>query len=109
MGIKINVIVTLQYPALHKWEEAPDNEGYLKYPHRHLFYITCKKRVIGTNREIETINLKKSILVYLNNFKGDFNKSSCEDIAVLLMKQFDLTYCSVLEDNENGAEIINEI
>ena len=32
---------------------------------------------------------------------------SCEMIARELAEVFDLFYCSVLEDNENGAEVID--
>ena len=34
-----------------------------------------------------------------------FGPMSCEMIARELYEKFDLEYCSVFEDNENGAEI----
>ena len=35
----------------------------------------------------------------------NFKSMSCEMIARELYEGFDLEYCSVFEDNENGAEI----
>ena len=34
-----------------------------------------------------------------------FNEMSCEMIGRELLDEFKLNYCSVFEDNENGAEI----
>ena len=35
----------------------------------------------------------------------NFKARSCEMLAKELLEEFDLVYCSVFEDNENGAEI----
>ena len=50
--------------------------------------------------------LKNKIKHYLNeNYPKTFGGMSCESIAKELMYAFELNYCSVLEDNENGAEV----
>jgi len=100
----INIIVKLQFEAIHRWPECnlPEVE-YLKYPHRHIFYITCKKKVEHTERQIEIISLKRKILEYLKS--NSWDTASCELIASNLFNKFRLSYCSVLEDNENGAEV----
>ena len=36
----------------------------------------------------------------------NIHQTSCEQLAGLLLSKFGLTYCKVLEDNENGAEVI---
>ena len=111
--MKINVIVNLTFEALHCWLDCKlKEEFYLKYPHRHVFYITCKKEVTHANRDIEFIGLKKRIKNYLidlfedDNGNYDLGEHSCEKLAVRILNDFALNYCSVLEDNENGAEVI---
>lgn len=89
---------------------------FLKSPHRHIFYITAKKEVTHLDRDIEIIQLKRVINSYLKKMYAKPNESvlyfgskSCEMIAMELLNQFDLCYCSVLEDGENGAEVIKSI
>ncbi len=102
------VIVALQIEGLHCWLGAPN---YLKNEHRHIFHITCKRLVTHDDRDIEFIELKNQIIHYLlETYAGtgttcNFKTMSCEMIARELLEKFDLEYCSVMEDNENGAEI----
>lgn len=110
----INIIVSLQVEGIHCWPECPIEEvSFLRDPHRHTFFIECKKEVNHTDRDVEIIQLKHKMV----DFLGDnyfchrakthlFNRMSCEDIALILVRNFDLNSCSVLEDNENGAEVI---
>ena len=35
----------------------------------------------------------------------DFGSQSCEMLASEIYKEFELCYCAVYEDNENGAEV----
>tara|TARA_R100000482_G_scaffold30232_2_gene9724 strand:- start:13270 stop:13590 length:321 start_codon:yes stop_codon:yes gene_type:complete len=102
-----NIIVKLQYAGVHCWADCPLEEvKYLKDMHRHTFYITCKKEVNHDDRDIEIIMFKNKILQWLDKtYKSNFGTMSCEMIARVLMDQFKLNYCKVLEDNENGAEI----
>ena len=67
------------------------------------------------DRDIEIIMLKRNILEYLNKRYWTenanclfFDSMSCEMIAAELVKYFALDYCEVLEDGENGAEVISE-
>jgi hypothetical protein len=105
---KINVIVTLQIEATHNWPKCPFKDvDFLRYPHRHIFHIKCKKEVTHTDRDVEIILLKRDIKSYLlKQYNGKFGSKSCEMIAEELCELFKLNYCSVLEDNENGAEVI---
>lgn len=116
--MKKQIVITLQVEGIHNWPTC-DIEGveFLKYPHRHIFHIKAKKEVSHNDRDIEIIKLKREITEYLNcefgiNDKGikyysycNFESRSCEDIAQQLLTVFRLNYCSVLEDNENGAEV----
>lgn len=112
--MKIRVIVNLCVAGVHRWANCNiQNVEFLKDYHRHLFHICCKKDVNHTDRDTEIISLKEEILEYLN-VKGHYKNSaainfdgmSCEMIAKELTEKFNLSYCSVLEDNENGAEVI---
>ena len=102
-----SIIVKLTYEGVHNWEDCNLEEVmYLKHPHRHTFYITCKKEVNHDDRDIEIIMFKAEILNYLESvYGGHFGGMSCEMIAKDLLEEFNLHYCQVLEDNENGAEI----
>ena len=104
------VIVSLQVEGIHKWDGCNiEGMDFLKHLHRHIFFITAKKSVIGTDREVEIIMLKRCIIDFLRtkyHINGClmFGNMSCEDIAVELLHEFHLESCKVLEDNENGAE-----
>lgn len=112
-----NIIVTLQVEGLHNWPAANKilpQVGYLSDLHRHIFYITCKLPVYHDDRDVEFIDFKHRIQKYLNDryYNTDkkcllFEALSCEMIAKELLEYFKLSYCSVMEDNENGAEIFN--
>lgn len=106
------IVVKLEVEGLHQWKECNlEYVSYLRYPHRHIFYIECSKEVKDDNREIEIINYKHRITNYLYNKYGTnevclFGNLSCEMIAKELVNHFKLSSCRVLEDNENGAEVI---
>jgi len=104
--MRMYIIVNTTCAGTHFWSECNIEEvGYLAQKHRHNFHITCKKEVMSTNREIEIISLKAMIDKHLANFNGSFGWRSCEAIACDLISTFDLSYCAVLEDGENGAEV----
>lgn len=107
-----SVVVKLQVEGLHRWEGCSIKKViFLINEHRHVFHIVCKKQVSHNDRDIEIICLKRSIQKYLlekyseDGIVCNFDTMSCEMIAEELLKEFGLTYCSVLEDNENGAEV----
>ena len=111
--MKTNVIVKLQIEGVHQWLGCNIPEVmFLANEHRHVFYITCKKEVSHNDRDIEIICLKRNITKYLldtyskNGIVCDFGSQSCEMIAHEITDKFSLAYCSVMEDNENGAEVI---
>lgn len=104
--MKTNIIVNLQWEAIHSWSKCPLPEvAFLKHPHRHIFHICAKKEVTHDDRQVEIIMFKRKILEYLNQWDNDLGDQSCEMLAKELAHQFELSYCSVLEDGENGAEV----
>lgn len=120
--MKTNIIVKLQVEGFHNWPAAKDilpEVGFLSDRHRHIFHIVCKKAVSHSDRDVEIIMFKRQILEYLYarytkhgsasiSFVHEFGPKSCEMLAEELLKEFDLEYCSVLEDDENGAEVFKE-
>jgi len=118
--MKTNIIIKLQIEATHNWpgvvkEAGLENVQFLKDEHRHIFYITCKKEVVHADRQVEIILFKRNVLKYLRDryFSDEkgyhvFGSMSCEMIATELFKIFDLSYCEVLEDNENGGIVEKE-
>lgn len=103
-----NVIVNTRFSAIHCWPSCPINEVfYLRTPHRHEFHVTAKKQVMHNDRDIEIIMLKKSIDSFISeNWKDkDIGSMSCEMMCSELLSLFNLSYISVLEDGENGAEL----
>ena len=108
--MKTLIKVKLQVEGLHMWSDCPIEEvDFLKNLHRHIFFITCEKEVTHNDRDIEIIMFKRRILDFLDIYFSDyyeclnFENMSCEMIAELLLKEFELESCEVLEDNENGS------
>lgn len=102
--------VKFQFEGFHKWPGAIDHrETYLALRHRHIFHCTATKEVTHNDRDIEFIELKRSMINYVKmRFGVDFGTMSCESIAEHLIESFDLTECEVMEDNENGAIVRRE-
>ena len=97
------IIVKYQFPAIHCWENCNIKEvEYLKYPHRHLFYVEAIKNVTHDDRDIEIIMFKNKMEAYSKS-RTNYGSMSCEMIAQELLDIFNLDKCIVLEDNENGA------
>jgi hypothetical protein len=107
--IEARVVVT----GFHRWPDAPPEVSHLADRHRHLFVIRARKTVADPNRGIEFQLFGRSILEYivsrwppqpiLHALGCEFASYSCEEIADDLVTRFDLSECSVHEDDENGA------
>ena len=118
MNKQTNIIVNLQVEALHFWKDAKKHApdvAFLSHPHRHIFHICAKKAVSHSDRDVEIILFKRELSCYFerNYFDGElavcnFQGKSCEMICEDLMEAYDLDYVSVLEDNENGAEMFKK-
>lgn len=106
------VIVKFQIEGTHFWDTCNIAEvNYLAAEHRHVFHITAKKEVSHDDREIEIIRLKHDLQKYMEIYYcrdkrlHRLGATSCETLASILLKEFQLDYCEVLEDGENGAEV----
>lgn len=107
------VCCTLHIAAIHAWPDAPVQVYFLQKFHRHVFHIKCCVPVEHDDRDVEFIMLKNKIATWLIE-QFDFDEEngalflgsmSCEMLAKQLIEAFDLSYCSVYEDGENGAEV----
>lgn len=112
-----NIVVKLQYEALHNWpgvvEMLPNNPWIhmLKHKHRHVFYVTLEKAVTHSDRDVEIILFKQAVMQHLEakfGRPGDLGSMSCEMLAEYLAKEFDCVSVEVLEDNENGAKVYSK-
>jgi len=106
--MKIQVVIKTQFPAIHCWRACPlDEVSFLRDPHRHVFHAVLKFAVTHTDRDIEFISMKNKVEDFIQTrfYNQDLGTTSCEDIAVYLLKEFGAVFVSIFEDNENGAEV----
>jgi hypothetical protein len=111
--MRTGVVVNTQFEALHRWENCPHEDVlFLRYPHRHIFYVTFKADVTHPDREIEFVRLKRVLNVFIQeNYAGqNLGNKSCEMMCseireFMYSKGVYSYYVSVFEDNENGAEL----
>lgn len=110
--MKTRIIVTTQFEALHCWPDCPfEDVKFLRHPHRHVFHATMKFPVNHNDRDREFILVKQNLdhFLMVNWSRKNLGSKSCEDLCLELLEKFpDAVFASVFEDNENGAEIINE-
>lgn len=114
---KASIVVRTQFEGLHHWPEAPDEVGFLRHPHRHIFHVQLEIAVMHGDRELEFILVKRALDTYLAAFTeaslADVaTRGSCEDIAQMVIDWASLKYghrpmeCLVSEDGENGARLV---
>jgi tRNA U34 5-carboxymethylaminomethyl modifying enzyme MnmG/GidA len=104
----IYALIKTRFEGVHKYPEAAGNESFLKYPHRHIFYVEVKIEQFHDNRDIEYIAFKRWLNTVLDS---NLDYKSCEMIANELILKIQTRYpgraitVQVLEDNENGAVV----
>jgi len=111
--IDSSIVIKLQVEGLHRWADCPLKEvAYLKDLHRHTFHISCSFKVSHGDREIEFIKQKHIINALLKQTFADsqydclnFDRMSCEHIAVWLLEKLQCEAVSVGEDGEFFAMI----
>ena len=115
MSEKLNIIVNTRFSALHCWPKCniPGKE-YLRNTHRHEFHVQVKIQVNHTDRDIEFITFKEELDSFLQDSFQQRNLStmSCEMICEIIKKEFfgySIVYIRVMEDGENGSEMIIDL
>ena len=99
------VFITTQFEGFHCWPDAPNEVGFLRDIHRHIFHVKAWAQVDHGDRQIEFILLKRKIDQYIASIVKPISWS-CEHWAEHLLQQFGLASCEVSEDGENGAIVI---
>lgn len=115
MKIKM-VWAKVEFVGFHYWGDAYDKVKFLAEPHRHVFTVRAFKAVSHDDRDVEFIDLGDQLLTAIKErFPSaagfsqalSLGETSCEALASWLIEEFSLTACSVSEDDENGAVIID--
>ena len=111
------ILVKTQFAGTHNWPTCDDqfSVDFLKYRHRHIFYIEAILSVSHKERQLEFFCVKEEIDNFIQNNFFIQNRivhlkdSSCETLAeqivYSLLDLYDCKYIKVqvLEDNECGG------
>ena len=104
------VFITTSFEGFHCWPDAPDEVGFLRDRHRHIFHVRLEAEVKHDDRDIEFILLKRAVDIeikkVINSNDPATQNWSCESWARHLFKKFNATLVEVSEDKENGAIIL---
>ena len=106
------IFITTTFEGTHRYDGAPDEVSYLRFPHRHMFGVKVTMEVFHDDREVEFILLKHAVNSFIQEqFCGDNAALSCEMMADTIRNYLLEKYphrriaVEVNEDNENGAII----
>lgn len=119
LNATVEIEVKVELWGTHQWLGAEWPVEILKFPHLHKFVFRCRKLVTHADRDIEFFVFAQEIKDHLTReYRPVYDKEvdrhlqidwcgfgpkSCEQLACDLMAWFDLTYCSVHEDDQHGA------
>ena len=112
-----SIIVTNNFKGYHEYAGAPDNVGFLRSVHRHVFNVRTTIEVCHNERDIEFFQLQQHIELYvkmqyggkLPEYLDGIYIHSCEALAENILKHLHQVHpnrhvrVEVWEDNENGA------
>jgi hypothetical protein len=102
--------VTFQKAGFHFYGAAPEETGYLKNIHRHLFKFKVKIEVFHNDRDVEFHAVLKFCESLMEN-EFNMNGCSCEMLSDQLYKELSTKYpgrdmiIDVSEDGECGSTI----
>ena len=106
------VWVKFQLHGMHAYPNAPDEVGYLKSQHRHLFHFKVGVSVSHDDREVEFHMLQNWLMGLYKGFTLYLNSKSCEMVCSELLTNLQVKYgthryynIEVSEDNECGATL----
>ena len=105
--MKKGILVKTNFVAFHRWKDAPDEVGFLRDYHRHIFYVEATFQVSHNDRDLEFFTVKKDIDTFIaSNYKNKKFDKSCEQIAEEILNNYgDCIRVEVYEDNENGGYV----
>lgn len=112
-----SIIITTSFVGFHSWPDAPEEVGFLRQEHRHIFQMKVELKVQHNDRDLEFFMCKKLINERIDQL---FNKHpifdwyqinrSCEQIAEDFYN-FSTLSASIIsievsEDGENSGKIV---
>lgn len=113
------VSVKTQFEGLHQWKDAPDEVGFLRDLHRHLFKVEVSVEVKHDDREIEFFILRRDVDSIIQGYLCVQERAarlpivgSCEMVAREILEGLIDKYdgrtliVAVSEDGENEASIV---
>lgn len=107
MNTKTIIFCTTSFEALHRFVDAPEEVSFLRDYHRHMFHVRMEKLVTHNNRQIEFIILKRKLDDWLRKYWTRVMLDlSCEEMAAILLEEFDADMVEVSEDGELGGRVI---
>jgi hypothetical protein len=100
----MQIYITTQFEGIHKWDNAPDEVKFLRYPHRHLFNVKVWFSVNHDDRDLEFFIMKRKLNNYILASIDQNDVGSCEMVCRKIAEMDSrITKVEVNEDNENGA------
>lgn len=108
-------VIRTSFDHVHCWDSIPTThpKQFLKYLHRHLFYVTCHIEIfhVDNGREVEYLLAKEMLDDMIQQSKDIWpENSSCESMAEIVLNYLVELYGStrayrveLSEDGENGA------
>ena len=101
----MTIFITTQFEGFHQWAGAPDEVGFLRNSHRHIFHVRVQFEVEHNDRDLEFILMKRKLDKFIADNIDKKDTGSCEMMAEKIFKNFHpcIVQVEVNEDGENGA------
>jgi NTP pyrophosphatase (non-canonical NTP hydrolase) len=110
------IVINTQFEGFHSYPQAPEEVGFLRLNHRHMFHVEVQIEVFHDDRELEIIMVKRALTEFLIDNKR-LGTGSCEMVCKSVQQWIKNGYpvphpvnvsersvhVKVMEDGENGA------
>ena len=108
------VYCTLRFEGLHFWQNAPEEVGFLRQTHRHIFHVRVEVNVTHDDRDIEFIMMKRHLEQFIPEAQAKLlDGCSCEMLGEFFLDKGKEKWpavkygvADVSEDGENGAVVV---
>lgn len=116
------IYIRTSFVGFHLWKDAPNEVGFLRNLHRHIFNVKVAVEVSHSDRDVEFFMMKKDVNFVISRFDTPFSDDgvfldwkmvgSCEMVAEKIIQDLWLMNYKVIsvevdEDGENGSIIFN--
>lgn len=59
--MKKAIFVKYEFVGYHKWKDAPDEVGFLRNEHRHMFHVEIEFKIDHNDRDLEFFLMREEI------------------------------------------------